>query len=47
MGIFGVIAIIFLIGWVVGLLFKIAGGFIHVLLVLAVIMFIINLLKRQ
>lgn len=38
----GVLLIIF---WVIGLFAHIAGGFIHLLLVLAVVMFVLHLMK--
>jgi len=38
---------ILLILWVVGLAFKIAAGFIHVLLVIALVLFIVNLVTGR
>lgn len=37
---------ILIVLWILGLLAHIAGGFIHILLVIAVIIFIIKLIKR-
>ena len=43
--IWGAIVIMFVM-WVLGLIFKIGGAFVHVLLVIAVIMIGINLLSH-
>ncbi len=40
------IAIVLFLGWILGLGFRIAGGFIHILLILALVLFIIRLLAR-
>jgi hypothetical protein len=42
LAIIGVLLIIF---WVIGLFAHIAGGFIHLLLVIAVVMFILHLMR--
>ncbi|MFL9843746.1 lmo0937 family membrane protein [Flavobacterium rhizosphaerae] len=44
-GLLYTIAVIMVIVWVLGLVFKIAGAFIHLLLVVAVIMVVYNLIK--
>ncbi len=46
MGIIEIIAVILLIMWVGGFALHIAGAFIHVLLVLAVIVFLLRFLKK-
>ena len=42
-----IIAAILVIGWGIGLAFKIAGGFIHILLVVAAIAIIISFFKGR
>jgi len=43
-----VVAIILLVLWLLGfLVFHIAGGLIHIVLVVAVIMFVVNLLRGR
>lgn len=40
-----IIAVILIIGWLLGMFaFHVAGGFIHVLLVIAIILFLVKLL---
>ena len=39
--------VILLILWALGLAFKIAAGFIHILLVIALILFIVNLVSGR
>ena len=39
--------VLLLIFWVLGLAFKIAAGFIHILLVIALILFIVNLVSGR
>ena len=39
--------VLLLIFWVLGLGFKIAAGFIHILLVIALILFIVNLVTGR
>ena len=40
------IMVILLVMWLLGLSFHIAGGLIHILLVVAVIVLIVNLIRR-
>lgn len=42
-----IIAIILLVCWAIGLGFHIAGGLIHIILVLALISFVVHLLKGR
>lgn len=46
MGIIEIIAIVLLVMWLGGFVLNIAGGFIHVLLVVAVIVFLLRFIKR-
>ena len=39
--------VLLLLFWVLGLAFHIAGGIIHVLLVIAVVLFLVNLLSGR
>jgi len=41
------ILLILVVLWVLGFSFHIAGGLIHILLVVAVVILVINLLKRR
>jgi predicted membrane metal-binding protein len=41
------ILVILLALWLIGLLLDVAGGFIHLLLVIALVMFIINLVRGR
>lgn len=41
-----IIAIILVIGWAIGLFFTAVGGLIHILLVIAVIAFLLGLIRR-
>ena len=41
-----IIGILLIIFWIIGLFVHIAGGFIHLLLVLAAIMFLLHFLRR-
>ncbi len=41
------IAIILLVLWVLGLLTNVAGGLIHILVVIAVIVFLVKIIKGQ
>ncbi len=43
----GTIAIILLVLWLGGFLLHIAGGFIHILLVIALVVFAMRFLKRK
>ncbi len=40
-----IIGILILI-WLLGFVFKIAGGFIHILLIIALIVFIVKMIRR-
>ncbi|HKR03319.1 MAG TPA: lmo0937 family membrane protein [Bacteroidia bacterium] len=42
-----VIAVILVLGWIAGLMLKIAGGLIHLLLVIAVIAILINIIQGR
>lgn len=42
-----IIIVALIVFWVLGLVFKIGGGLIHILLVIAVIVFIINLISGR
>lgn len=46
MGILDLIIIILIIAWLGGFSFHIAGGFIHILIVIAVVLLILRLLGR-
>jgi hypothetical protein len=46
MGIIEIIAVVLLVLWLGGFALHIAGAFIHVLLVLAVIVFLLRFLKK-
>jgi len=46
MGLLDLIILILIIGWLFGFTFHIAGGLIHLLLVIAVIVLIIRLIRR-
>jgi len=39
--------VVLLVLWVLGLTFKIAAGAIHVLLVIAIVLFIVNLIRGR
>lgn len=39
--------VLLLVLWVLGLMFKIAAGFIHILLVIAIVLFIVNLVTGR
>lgn len=45
-GLLYIIAVILIIGWVLGLVFHIAGGLIHILIVIAVILFLLGIIRR-
>ncbi|WP_108671530.1 lmo0937 family membrane protein [Peribacillus acanthi] len=38
---------ILIVIWILGLVFKVAGGLIHIVLIIAVILFIMNFIKRR
>ena len=46
MGLFDLLIIILVIGWLGGFAFHIAGGLIHLLLVIALIMLVVRLLRK-
>jgi hypothetical protein len=41
-----IVAVILIIGWAIGLFFHALGGLIHILLVLAIIAFILGIIRR-
>ena len=47
MGILSMIGAFVVIFWVLGLLFSIGGGLIHVLLVIGVIVFIVDIISKK
>ncbi len=47
MGIIEIIAIILLIMWLGGLFLHIAGGLIHILLVIAIVVFLLRFIRRN
>ena len=47
MSLLWIVAVVLIILWVLGLLFKIAGAFIHVLLIVAIIAVVIGFLQRR
>lgn len=47
MGLLELILIILVIAWLGGFAFNVAGGLIHILLVVALIVFIINMIRRN
>jgi hypothetical protein len=47
MSLLWIIAVVLIIIWVLGLIFKILGAFIHVLLILAIIAAVIGFLQRS
>ena len=42
-----ILAVILIIGWIVGLALKVAGGVIHILLVIAIISILINVIQGR
>jgi hypothetical protein len=46
MGIIEIIAVVLLVLWIGGFALHIAGAFIHILLVLAIIVFLLRFLKK-
>lgn len=46
MGLLEIIAIILVILWLGGFAFHIAGGLIHILLVIAIVLFLLRFLRR-
>lgn len=47
MGILEIIAVLLIIGWALGLGLHIAGAFIHVLLIVAIILFVLRVLRGK
>lgn len=47
MGLLNTIVILLIIFWLAGFAFHIAGGLIHVLLVIAVVVFLLRFIKRE
>lgn len=47
MGLIEIIATVLLIMWIAGFALHIAGGFIHILLVIAVIVFLLRFIKGK
>ena len=46
-GILWAVTVILLVVWGLGLLFRVAGGFIHILLIFALVILVYNLLARR
>ena len=46
MGVLEIIALILFVGWLGAIAFHVAGGLIHILLVLAVVLFLTRLIRR-
>jgi len=44
---FWTLIVLLLVFWVLGLAFKVAAGFIHILLVIALVLFVVNLLTGR
>jgi len=42
-----ILAVLLIIGWIAGLMLKVAGGFIHILLVIAIISILINVIQGR
>ena len=47
MGLLNIIVVILLILWLGGFALHIAGGFIHILLVIAIVVFLLRFIKRE
>ena len=47
MGLVEIIALILLIMWIGGFALHIAGGFIHILLVIAIIVFLLRFIRKE
>lgn len=47
MGMIEIIAVVLVVMWLGGFALHIAGGFIHVLLVIAIIVFLLRFIRRQ
>lgn len=46
MGIIEIIAIVLLVMWIGGFALNIAGGFIHILLVIAIVVFLLRFIRK-
>jgi len=42
-----ILAVLLIIGWIAGLMLKVAGGVIHILLVIAIISILINVIQGR
>lgn len=42
-----ILAVLMIIGWIVGLMLKVAGGMIHILLVIAIVSILINVIQGR
>ena len=42
-----ILAVLMIIGWIVGMTLKVAGGLIHILLVIAIISILINVIQGR
>jgi hypothetical protein len=47
MGILEIVAVLLIIGWALGLGLHVAGAFIHVLLIIAIILIVLRLLRGK
>jgi hypothetical protein len=47
MGLLEILAVILLIAWLGGLSLNVAGGFIHILLVVALVLFVVRMLRSS
>jgi len=47
MGLVEIIALVLLIMWIGGFALHIAGGFIHILLVIAIIVFLLRFIRKE
>ena len=42
-----ILAVLLIIGWIAGMMLKVAGGLIHILLVIAIIAILINVIQGR
>jgi len=42
-----ILAVLMIIGWIIGLTLKVAGGMIHILLVIAIVSILINVIQSR
>jgi hypothetical protein len=42
-----ILAVLLIIGWIAGMMLKVAGGMIHILLVIAIIAILINVIQGR